>query len=54
LSKHSKVHAASVGVAASNVIGDPSPSIDDLVRDDDNDLLLSDAILPGSDHLDQF
>ena len=40
-------------VVDSDIVG-ASPSMADLVRTDDTDLLLSDAILPGPDHLDPF
>jgi hypothetical protein len=61
LSKHAKVHSSTTTQEATlkSVVDDPdvieaSPSMDDLVRSDDNDLLLSDAILPGPDQLDPF
>ena len=52
----SSVSAALKGVVDADaddadIVG-ASPSMADLVRTDDTDLLLSDAILPGPDHLD--
>ena len=68
LSKHAKLHSSASAMASSSSTTMPaelksvvdsdivgaSPSMADLVRTDDTDLLLSDAILPGPDHLDPF